>query len=319
MSQSCLACLLPIPEGTDYHPRCLTKLFGVSKVPEIPIELAKLHTLALAMVGHTALSGIQRKVSLGLTGKSSTLQVAVEGARYILKPQSQAYPFLPENEHLTMRLAELVGIDVPPCALVTLQDGSRAYIVKRFDRSQQGTKRHQEDFCQLSQRSPKDKYAGSAEQCAKLVLRYASEPLVESARLFRLLVFTWWTGNGDMHLKNFSLLRGEDGRYRLSPAYDLLCTRLVIPDDTLALSVSGNKKNITARQWMTLASVCELPERAARRVFQELAEAPDDAQKLVQASPLPDDMKSEYVKLLFQRARTMEQVAEGTRVTGRKG
>lgn len=302
---ACLVCLGSAPQGARYHAKCLRELFGVGKVPAIDVEVAKLHTLALAMVGHTSLSGIQRKISLSLEAENRRLQVSAEGGRFILKPQAQTFPSLPENEHVTMRIAKRVGIAIPPCGLIELKDGSLAYVAKRFDRTGGGGKLLQEDFCQLAVQAPKDKYQGSAELCAKLVLRYASAPIVEARKLFKLLVFTWWTGNGDMHLKNFSLLRGEDGNQRLSPAYDLLCTRLVIPDDPLALPVGGNKKNISRRGWLELAKRCQLRPRAAESVLRELVEAHDDAVALVERSMLPEEMKAVYAKLLGERTRAL--------------
>lgn len=302
----CRACLEPIA-GADYHPRCVRALFGAATVPAIDIELAKLHTVALAMVGHTSLSGVQRKVSLRLEGdgKGSRLQVATAGGRFILKPQSATFPALPENEHVTMRMAERAGIAIPPCGLIALKDGSLAYLVRRFDRTDSGGKLLQEDFCQLAGRSPKEKYDGSAELCAKLVLRFASAPVVDGAKLFRLMVFVWWTGNGDMHLKNFSLLRGQDGNHRLSPAYDLLCTRLVIEDDLLALPVGGNKRDVSHREWLALAQRCGLNERAAARVLGEIGGATEDAAGLITRSALSDEMKEIYQALVRERGRAL--------------
>ena len=301
---ACWACLRPVVDDERYHPKCVRELFGVTKVPKLDVELARLHTLALAMVGHSSMSGVQRKISLRLETESRTLRVAAEGGHFILKPQAQTFPFLPENEHVTMRIAERIGIVIPPCALIELKDGSFAYIVRRFDRVAPGGKLLQEDFCQLASRSPKDKYRGSAELCARLLLRYASAPLVDAERLFRLLVFVWWTGNGDMHLKNFSLLRGEDGHYRLSPAYDLLSTRLVIPDDELALPVGGSKR-LGRKRWLALATSCRLPPRVADRVMAEIGAATAQAEELIEASLLPEDMKHAYRDLVRERGKVL--------------
>src|SRR5512133_832786 len=145
MTQRCLVCLDDVPDGETYHPKCLAKLFGLKKAPIVDVELAKLYTIAQAMVGHTSISGIQRKISLGLTPDRATLQVAVEGGSFILKPQAQTFPNLPENEQLTMRIAEAAGIEIPPCGLVYLRDGSLAYIVRRFDRVPPGGQLLQED------------------------------------------------------------------------------------------------------------------------------------------------------------------------------
>jgi serine/threonine-protein kinase HipA len=261
------------------------------------------------MVGHTSLSGVQRKVSLRLEQAPRTLRVAVQGAQYICKPQAQTFPALPENEHVTMKLAALAGIEVPPCGLVRLRDNSLAYIVKRFDRTPDGGKLLQEDFCQLAGKSPKEKYEGSYERCGKLTRRFASEPIIEAARCFLLVVFSFFTGNGDMHLKNFSLLRDTDGRYRLAPAYDLLCTRLVIEDDLLAMSVDGNKKMPTKRQWLALAQASGVPEKAALRVLRSVGAGVASAQRLIQRSYLPPDMRDAYVHLVAERGTHLSQLA----------
>jgi serine/threonine-protein kinase HipA len=244
MTRICRICLGDVGGESDYHARCARALFGSAKAPHLDIEVSKLHTAALAMVGHTSLSGAQKKISVNLSADRETLQVAAERGRYILKPQTETYPSLPENEHLTTRLAQLVDLDVGRFGLVSLKDGSLAYIVKRFDRLADGRKVRQEDFCQLAELSPKEKYDSTAERCVKLLQKHASEPLVEILKFYRLLLFSWWTGNGDMHLKNFSLLVDEQGIVRLTPAYDLICTRLVIPDDSLALPICGKKDNL---------------------------------------------------------------------------
>ena len=301
MSRVCHICLGDGAVDDGYHPRCLRGLFGTETAPAIAIETSKLHTAALAMVGHTSLSGVQKKISVSLSVDRATLQVATLGGRYVLKPQTGIYPHLPENEHLTTRLAMLVGISVSPHGLIELADGTLAYIVRRFDRSTDGRKLHQEDFCQLAQLSPKHKYDGSAELCARLVRRYASEPLVEILNLFRLLVFAWWSGNGDMHLKNFSLLTGMDGIVRMTPAYDLVCTQLVIPHDPLALPLQGKDANLGRGVWLRFAKYCALPDKAALRVLDRQVSALDSALGLIDRSFLPEDYKQTYRHLITQR------------------
>jgi serine/threonine-protein kinase HipA len=286
----------------DYHPRCLRALFGTTRVPTLDLETSKLHTAALAMVGHTSLSGIQKKISVNLSADRATLQVAAVGGRYVLKPQAGTFPALPENEHVTTQLAKLVGIEVAPNGLVSLKDDTLAYIVRRFDRLPDGRKLRQEDFCQLAELPPKDKYdGGSAELCVKLIRKYADEPPVELLKLFRLLLFTWWTGNGDMHLKNFSLLTGEDGITRLTPAYDLVCTRLVIPDDQLALPLQGKKDNLRRGVWRRFAEYCALPDKVAVRLLDKQVSVLEDATALIDRSVLPDDQKETYKQLIAER------------------
>lgn len=302
MSQVCRICLENVRGNADYHARCLRALFGSPQVPQLDIELGKLHTAALAMVGHTSLSGVQKKISVGLSADRETLQVAAAGGRYILKPQTETYPFLPENEHVTTQLARLVGIEVAPSGLVSLKGGSLAYVVRRFDRLPTGRKLRQEDFCQLAEKSPKEKYDGSAELCVRLLRKYATEPLVEILKLYRRMLFIWWSGNGDMHLKNFSLLTGEDGVIRLTPAYDLVCTRLVIPNDPLALPIVGKRDRLDRADWLEFAKYCHLPEKPATRALDELAAALPKAIALIEQSFLPAEQKVELTQLVTERS-----------------
>ena len=303
---ACLICLRPLTNHNgDYHTRCVKALFGSRSVPELDIKLAKLHTVALAMVGRTSLSGVQRKISLTLSSDRARLQVATGTGLFVLKPPTEVYPELPQNELLTMRFAELVDIDIATCGLVRLTDGALAFISRRFDRVEGGAKLHQEDFCQLAERPPKEKYGGSAELCARVVRTYANEPLVEQLRLFRRMAFTWLSGNGDMHLKNFSLLRGPDGLHRLSPAYDLLCTRLAIPDDQLALPVGGKRDNLTRADWLNYAAYCTIPRPAAERALGKLLRAVNGGLQLIARSMLSEAAKTTYADLLGERAETL--------------
>jgi len=303
---SCLICLDEATDTEPQHAKCSLRLFGTKEPPQLDVDLAKLHTMGLAMVGHASLSGVQRKISLRLGEEPRTLMVATDKAQFICKPQAQTFPSLPENEHVTMKLAALAGITVPPCGLLRLRDDSLAYVVRRFDRSDDGGKFLQEDFCQLAGKAPKEKYDSSYERCGKLVLRYASEPVVEAVRFFRLVVFSFFSGNGDMHMKNFSLLRNAEGLYRLAPAYDLLCTILVIPDDPLALSVDGNKKLPGKRQWLALAKACSVPDKPALRVLTEVAKVQPSAIKLIERSYLPQDMREAYSALISERAEHLQ-------------
>jgi serine/threonine-protein kinase HipA len=302
MSRVCRICLGDVAGNGNYHPHCLRVLFGTTTVPTLDLETSKLHTAALAMVGHTSLSGVQKKISVNLLADRAMLQVAAVGGQYVLKPQTETFPALPENEHVTTRLAKLVDIKVAPNGLVSLKDGTIAYIVRRFDRLPDGRKLRQEDFCQLAELPPKEKYdGGSAELCVKLIRKYADEPLVEIVKLYRLLLFTWWTGSGDMHLKNFSLLTGEDGITRLTPAYDLVCTRLVIPDDQLALPLEGKKDNLRRGVWRRFAEYCGLPEKVALRLLDKQASVLSEATALIDRSFLPPDQKEAYKRLIADR------------------
>lgn len=307
MSVVCRICLESVEDASEYHGRCLRALFGAPRLPAVDVELAKLHTAGLAMVGRTSLSGVQKKVSLGLSSDRATLQVALPEGRYILKPQSPTYPALPENEHLTTRLATLVGIETAPHGLVRLSDGTTAFVALRFDRTVDGRKLRQEDFCQLAGLAAKQKYEGTAELCVRIVRQYAAEPLIELLKLFRQLVFAWWSGNGDLHLKNLSLTIDSTGRPRLSPAYDLVCTRLLLPDDPLALPVLGQREGLTRGTWQTFAELCRLPSRAWQRVLQQQIAALEPALERVAAADLPAEMRTHFAALLRERTAALRE------------
>lgn len=300
----CRACLRPAE--SDYHPACVRTLFGTDRIPSIDLELAKLHTVALSMVGETVLSGAQRKISLGLSSDRLTLRVTLQGAQYILKPSSETFPALPAVELTSMRILEACGVSVPPCALVDLRDGTPAYVIKRFDRLDDGTKLRMEDFCQLTLRSPKDKYRGSAELTAKVVARYATAPIIELQKLYRRLACAWLIGDGDLHLKNLALLTPPNGTHALSPAYDAVATRLYIPDDHLALPVRGRDARLNRKSWLAFANDVSLPERAAARVLDEIVAAAPDAFALVHDAPLPGDLGEAFERLLTQRFATLQ-------------
>ena len=194
---------------------------------------------------------------------------------------------------------------MPPSGLVALSDGSLAFISKRFDRLPDGRKLRQEDFCQLAEQSPKDKYEASAELCVRLLRKYASEPLIEILKLYRLLLFAWWTGNGDMHLKNLSLFTDTQGIMRLTPAYDLVSTRLVIPDDPLALPVLGKKSKLTRKTWVEFAEYCAIPRKTALRVLEKQASVEGAARDAIDACFLPAEQKIALKELLAERGAAL--------------
>lgn len=298
---TCRICLKPTAKQLDYHAECLESLFGTSTLPALDIELSKMMGLAAEMAGKMSISGVQEKVSLRLSDDRSRFEIAPTGGRYILKPEPSRFAFVPQNEHLTMRLAELVGIEVPPFGLVELKDKAIACIIKRFDRLDDGTKLRVEDFCQLDEKPIRDKYQGSGELCVRILRKYASEPLIEIRKLYKLLLFSWWAANGDQHLKNFSLIRSTEGRWRLAPSYDLVCTRLPIPSDRdLAMPICGKKSNIARQQWLDFAQYAGIPERAAVRVLQEQIDALEPSLRFIDASFLPNDQKSQYQDIVRQ-------------------
>jgi serine/threonine-protein kinase HipA len=310
----CRICLENLTRGGEYHPHCARLLFGTPKVPALDIDVNELHTAGQAMAGgHTTISGVQKKISVSLTADTKALQVAPHGGIYILKPQTDL-PNLPENEHVTTRLAHLVGIETAVGGLVALKDGSLAYIVRRFDRTTDGHKVHQEDFCQLSELPPLEKYSGSIERCAKLIQRYATEPLIQTLDFFRLVVFCWWSGNNDMHLKNFSLLIDNEGVIRMTPAYDLLATQLV-SSQPFALTVCGKNSKIGRNDWLALAEYCKLPLPIAESILQKQVATTDVSLKLIEKSFLPASQRDKFKELIQEKSATLASQSQSTAIT----
>ena len=293
----CRICIGSLKEEAQYHPRCAKALFGSTRIPTINIDMGKLHTAALAMVGSTSLSGVQKKISLGLTTDHKTLQVAASGRRYIFKPQTETYPQLPEIEHLTMRLALLSGIEIAECGLMEV-DGQTCFITRRFDRRADGSKVRQEDFCQLAEQRPAEKYSGSGELCARIIKKFASEPPLELRKLFEQLLFSWWVGNGDLHLKNLSLHVDDQGIIKLTPAYDLVATRLVIANDELAMPIIGRKEKLKRSTWRKFAKYCDLTDRVFESALVRQIAALPKALELVERAQLKKYMREELASHL---------------------
>jgi serine/threonine-protein kinase HipA len=158
-----------------------------------------------------------------------------------------------------------------------------------------------EDFCQLAGKLSKEKYDASIELCFRLVKTYAAEPGVDALRLFRQVLFSWWIGNGDLHLKNLALLSIEPARPKLSPAFDLVSTKIIIPGDTFALPVAGKRDNLRRPAWIRLATYGGLPPKLAEAEMARLRNLRPDALGFVARSFLRDDLKSAYAAVIEER------------------
>ena len=245
----CLYCYKELADGeVDFHKGCCKKFFGIPEAPELPYSLDELDTLAAQVIqSQTTLTGVQAKLSLHLDRHDGSKRLTIVGlwGDYIFKPQTQSYKTLPENEDLTMHLAEIAKIKVVPHTLIRLKDGTLGYLTKRIDRSADGDKIPMEDMCQLTERQTEYKYKSSYEQIAKVIAKYSYVPLLDLTDFYEQVFFSWLVGNNDMHLKNFSLYAPK-GKWGLTPAYDLLNATLVNPkdDEELALTLNARKKRI---------------------------------------------------------------------------
>lgn len=311
--EKCLYCYKPLKPGqVDYHPACARKLFGTKEAPVLPYVRKEIGDLAKQVVrAQTTLTGVQAKLSLDVNpgGKNEPSRFTIVGlwGKYILKPQTDRYRCLPEIEDLTMHLAEAAKIAVVPHGLIRFADGELCYITRRIDRQDDGTKIPMEDMCQLSERLTEYKYKGSYEQVAKLIKKYSSFSQLDLVNYWEVVIFSWIIGNADMHLKNFSLYNNRKLGYGLTPAYDLLCTKIVMPEDTeeLALTLNGRKRKIQKADFIKVMTASGLSEKVINNIAKKFRRSIVKWLDLIEASFLPDSMKKEYKKLILSRVMAL--------------
>ena len=309
MTERCLYCYKPLAEGEkDFHAACSKKVFGQPEPPVLPYSEEQLEGLAAEVIKtHTTVTGVQPKLSLHLAKSDdihATKRFTIVGlwGGYILKPPTPNYLHLPEVEDLTMHLASVAKIKVVPHSLIRLQSGNLAYITKRIDRVKKG-KLHMEDMCQLTERLTEDKYRGSYEQIAKAIQKYSATPGLDVVNFFELLVFSFLTGNADMHLKNFSLIQQPSLGMVLSAAYDLVATALVNPkdDEDLALTLNGKKKKIKKADFISTFNTLKLDAKQQENIFKKMKKNKTNWMKQIDNSFLNDEFKISYKSLLEDR------------------
>lgn len=309
----CLYCYEELEnKKSDFHETCNKKIFGQSETPLLSYSKEQLGKLAEKIIhSQMAVTGVQAKVSLSLNRKEELNQVkklTIVGlyGDYILKPPSEHYEQLPELEHLTMKLASLCGLKTVPHSLVRLKDNTLCYITKRVDRHKKG-KFHMEDMCQLTERLTEDKYKGSHEQVAKTLLKYSSNPLLDVTNFYELVLFSFFTGNADMHLKNFSILEDANGNYSLSPAYDLLNTALVnlLDKEELALTLNGKKSKFKYNDFLTAFETSGLNKKVLDSTLENFKYCQFEFEKLVMKSFLTQEFKYKYLELLNERFKRL--------------
>lgn len=297
----CLFCYKPLADGeVDYHKNCARKIFETATVPVLPYNRANIKELAREIVtASTTVTGVQAKLSLDISrghgGEPQRFTIVGLWGRFILKPQTDRFANLPENEDLTMHMADAAGIKTVPHSLIRFADGELCYITRRVDRKRRGEKIAMEDMCQLSERLTEDKYKGSYERIAKLIHRYSAAPLLDVVNFWEVVLFSWLTGNADMHLKNFSLYNPA-GNYMLTPAYDLLSTALAMPEDDeeLALTLNGKKKRIKREDFEKAMRDSGLDEKAISNLFERFSRAIPQWHELIKESFLPKELQETY-------------------------
>ena len=311
--ERCLYCYQPLEQNeTDFHSRCSKKIFGTATPPLLPYSKADIESLALEVVrSQVTITGLQPKLSVDLEkekgGEKRFTIVGLWGG-YILKPQTEQYANLPENEDLTMHLARLAKINTVPHSLIRFKDGSLAYITKRIDRDKKGNKIPMEDMCQLTEKLTEQKYKGSHEQIAKKIVEFSAYPVLDLINYVEILLFCYLTGNADMHLKNFSLYK-KIKETTLTPAYDLLSTKLVIPEDTeeLALTLNGKKRKLKRSDFDNLLKTMKVEDKVIENTYNKFRKVLPLWYDFIEISFLPNQMKIDYKALIEHRSSILNK------------
>lgn len=316
MKDKCLYCYGPTDGGKDFHEHCSLKFFGTPIPPTIEYSLDQMDELAKHVVERSvAVPGVQAKLSMSVvkaTKEHSDARLTVVGAlggQYIFKPPSDRFKEMPVNEHLTMRIAEDFGVKVVPSSLIRLASGELSYITKRVDRTDKGEKIHMLDMFQITEAV--DKYKSSMEKVGKAVESYSENTLLDAIFYFELALFSFVTGNNDMHLKNFSMIESTSG-WKLSPAYDLLNVAVLLPDDKeeLALTLVGKKRKLKREHFELLGKGMKLTEKQIQGAFNRMAKNKTKATDWINKSFLSDGMKEAYSEVLEGRYTQLGLIKE---------
>ena len=312
MENKCLYCYGSIESEKDFHEKCSLAFFGTPTPPEIEYSLDQMDELARNVVERSvAVPGVQPKLSMSLIkesanqGNARLTIVGALGGNYIFKPPSDRFADMPENEHLTIRIAETFGIPVVPSSLIRLASGEICYITKRIDRTGNGEKIHMLDMFQITEAF--DKYKSSMEKVGKVLDAYSSNTLLDKTYFFDLTLFSFLTGNNDMHLKNFSMIENPSG-WGLAPAYDLLNIAVVFPEDKeeLALTLAGKKKKLKREHFVQLGEGIGLTSKQINSGFNRLQKNKPKAFSWIDQSFLSQDMKTAYKEVLSERYGRLE-------------
>ena len=308
----CLCCNKEMTNPSEYernvswHVKCIKKFFGTGKLPEIDMSEKALERLANQTVNKgLTIPGVQKKMSLHLetVDKVARLTIVNHPTGYILKPQSEEYPELPEAEFLSMKMAEIAGIKTVPNALLRFQ-GTYAYVTKRIDRD--GDKCYaMEDFCQLSGRVTADKYRSSYETCGKVINKYSHNVGLDVTEFYYRLLFCFCTCNSDMHLKNFSLIEDRPGsrKFSLSAAYDMLPVNVIMPADKeqMALTMNGKKRNLKLKDFLILAESLGIRQKVATDLIKQILRYKEAFLKEIAVSYVSEEMKEKLGSMIQKR------------------
>lgn len=313
-----------LKEGLNtYSKTALNRLFNGRKVsPTLPYESPVTNAITEELFKENkkrlSISGAQEKFSVLLEKNKLRLINEGEQGQYILKPIPNVgtrTEQMPANEHLSMQIAHQVfGIETAENGLVFFKNGDPAYITKRFDVQEDGTKWAIEDFAALAGRTPQTygtdfKYSGNYLQVFELLKKHVPAYTIEAIKLFKLLIFNYLISNGDAHFKNFSLIETALGDFKLSPAYDLLNSRIHIEDRDFALEdglLPLDKSNgRVAEQFFKLAELAGISKKQCEKAFKSMTTHQEKVFSLIELSYLDEKTKRNYTQSYQTRLKKL--------------
>jgi len=260
-------------------------------------------------VGKMSIQGVQPKLSAVLDIKNKTMKLVDKNGKFIIKPQHPHYTYVPENEDLTMRLAQIAGVKVPFHGLIYSKDQSLTYFIKRFDRKARNQKIPVEDFSQLIGKNRETKYDSSMEKVAATINKYCTFPVIEKSKLFRLTLVNYLSGNEDMHLKNFSLITINQ-IHELSPAYDLVNTTIVTENakEEIALPIKGKKNKLTKELLIDYFAKerLQISNKIIQKIINQIINAFPQWEEMIKNCFLPEIKKNQYLELINNRRNKLK-------------
>lgn len=294
--------------GTDKYSLKGLRLIApkLTHLNDLPFTASELRKEAANRAKKLSIQGVHPKLSATISVVDQEFKIVDQFGTFIIKPQNDLFPQLPENEDVTMRMAKVFGLNVPFHGMLYAKDGSLSYFIKRFDRYGKGKKLATEDFAQLTGNSRDTKYSFTMEKLIPVLDQYCSFPAIEKADFFKRILFCYVTGNEDMHLKNFSLIT-KGGKTTLTPVYDFLNSTISIknPDEEIALTLKGKKSNFKATDFIDYYAKerLQLNDKTVETILQHMEQALPKWKELIEISFLSNDMKEKYLELLGTRMK----------------
>jgi len=280
----------------NLNEKFLKEMFNSPKIPVIDFGLEDISRKAQELAGKLSISGVQPKLSVALDERQNMLIPVAEGGEYILKPQTPTFANIPENEECCMDIAKELNIEVPLCCLIPLKDKSLSYVVKRFDRKK-SVKIHQEDFGQILGQT--DKYKGTVEQMGRKLKEISSAPGYDVQLLFERVVLNFILGNGDAHLKNYSISYRDKDNIRLTPAYDIVCSKLVIPEEEdSAITIHGKKNKLVREDFDQLGDDFSIPIKIR---YEKFGNKLNVMRKIIETSSIAKEKQGQFLEIIKER------------------